>query len=636
MADKVKKIFPRLIFLICVCLVVEILCNIKVMTLDKKESGEHIITEAVSEKEGFEKKEEGYELEESTGTIKWELNDRYVDKFIYYFKSTKELMLTQIRVGYKNGFGKEEIMEINDANPQVLSTKSVVNINKNVSWITLTINKERDDEEFQILAAKIKNNVLINPLRILMTLLIGILFVTAWDSRKASRIRIEVGFALIASVAGIIMAISLPTNKVGWDEETHFKWAYEISVWPGGEMVSSQPAGQMAVTTYNWPYNQPETYEEKVELNNTLDDMYSNGDHAVPVAGRLHKMYFTGLVYQAIGIKLARGIGLPFHYMFLAGRLAGLVMYITIMSLAIYFIPIGKKCLAFIGVMPTSLFIAICYSYDTAVMAFISLGIALLLREWLDKEKENIELKNMFIAYCCLAWGTLPKAIYAPIALIGYAIPEERFKNKKQARIFKICITLLFIMLMASFIIPQLLNPGARTDARVQGTDGASQMGMIIGHVFVYAKVLLKNVWDSLGSYTIGEGTYLLMGHLEMSGYKYLIPIMAVLVIVTDQIYDNVYEINMKQKIWLSVLIMGMVAMIWTALYISFNEIGATSIQGVQGRYYHPLLILLYIVLGGRYITVNIEKRKFDYLFLVMCAIITCTTAEKVFVTFCV
>lgn len=64
---------------------------------------------------------------------------------------------------------------------------------------------------------------------------------------------------------------------------------------------------------------------------------------------------------------------------------------------------------------------------------------------------------------------------------------------------------------------------------------------------------------------------------------------------------------------------MGMVAMIWTALYISFNEIGATSIQGVQGRYYHPLLILLYIVLGGRYITVNIEKRKFDYLFLVMC-----------------
>ena len=90
MADKVKKIFPRLIFLICVCLVVEILCNIKVMTLDKKESGEHIITEAVSEKEGFEKKEEGYELKESTGTIKWELNDRYVDKFIYYFKSTKE------------------------------------------------------------------------------------------------------------------------------------------------------------------------------------------------------------------------------------------------------------------------------------------------------------------------------------------------------------------------------------------------------------------------------------------------------------------------------------------------------------------------------------------------------------------
>lgn len=34
---------------------------------------------------------------------------------------------------------------------------------------------------------------------------------------------------------GVIFVISIPTNKVGWDEETHFKRAYQMSIYPGGE-----------------------------------------------------------------------------------------------------------------------------------------------------------------------------------------------------------------------------------------------------------------------------------------------------------------------------------------------------------------------------------------------------------------
>ena len=87
----------------------------------------------------------------------------------------------------------------------------------------------------------------VNKCRILVTVLIILGSIILFDCREIVSRRIEYGFCIVAFVSGIIMLIALPTNKVGWDEETHFRWAYEISLWPEQEMVSSQNAGLMEV-----------------------------------------------------------------------------------------------------------------------------------------------------------------------------------------------------------------------------------------------------------------------------------------------------------------------------------------------------------------------------------------------------
>ena len=43
------------------------------------------------------------------------------------------------------------------------------------------------------------------------------------------------------------------------------------------------------MTVYNWPDNQPDSYEEKKNLENELDKFYKEGDHAVLVNGNLNK-----------------------------------------------------------------------------------------------------------------------------------------------------------------------------------------------------------------------------------------------------------------------------------------------------------------------------------------------------------
>ena len=82
--------------------------------------------------------------------------------------------------------------------------------------------------------------------------------------RKKITKEIEYGFGIIALTLGIIFVISIPTNKVGWDEETHFKRAYQMSIYPGGEKISTEISGQFTTDTlYNYPYFQPQSYEEK-------------------------------------------------------------------------------------------------------------------------------------------------------------------------------------------------------------------------------------------------------------------------------------------------------------------------------------------------------------------------------------
>lgn len=39
------------------------------------------------------------------------------------------------------------------------------------------------------------------------------------------------------------------------------------------------------------------------------------------------------------------------------------------------------------------------------------------------------------------------------------------------------------------------------------------------------------------------------------------------------------------------------VVLIWTALYLSFTEVGYTAIVGVQARYYLPFIFMIYLCL---------------------------------------
>ena len=630
---KIRSIVIVLLVAILGSLSIEVCANISAFFA--KQHGIIQIDKKDIEAKKFKKKSKGFELKDGKGKLRYNVGNEYVKKFVYSYDTT-DLVDATITIGFTNSMGTEETAVIVDKNP-ILLRKSVVNINKKVKWIELSLKSEPGGSGILIKKLQIDNRVTVNEYRVFGSAIIIFAFGIFIINRKKISKNIEYGFVVIATALGLIFVVAIPANKVGWDEETHFKRAYQMSIYPGGEYVSTEIDGQFrADTLCNFPDYQPQSYEEKKDWNKTIDQYYKNGDHAVYEKGQLCGVYTVGLVPQAFAIKVARNLGMSFDMMFLAGRLAELLVYIFVMYWAIKIIPVGKRILTFISLIPTSMFLAVTYTYDTIVYSFIMLAIAILMKEWL-KEEGYVSGKNIILANIFMIIGCLPKAVYAPVALLGMFIPSEKYKSKTKRNILKIITIITFLVLMSSFVIPQMLNPNVMEDARGgAGVDSGVQMSLVLGHPIAYAGILMKNILACFAEFSFATNSYRLMGHIQPGGFQYLIPIMVVILILTDYADERVKKIKWNHRVGILILLGASVAFIWTALYIAFNKTGTSVIEGVQGSYYRPLLWLLYLICSSRVVTLNISEKNYNRIILALCWLITGVTTYGVWSAFCI
>lgn len=634
--NKVYKIALLIICIFCVCGIIELISNIRLLGLPRSERGKYILEESQVDLEGFEKKGSKYILSEDSGKITWSFNKRYISKFTYDFSSSGFLN-AEIQWGRVNGFGNVETQTEEDHNP-ILLNSSTVNIGDNATWISIEIKRESDENNdvIEIYKPIINNTLRINIYRICSVILISMMIVLLYFFREVILKKLEYGFVIVALFTGIIMLINIPANKVGWDEEVHVNWAYRMSLLPGGEMVSDEIAGQIAGsnTVYNWPLNQPLSCEENQQWNNALNQAYEKESKTTLIKGGTASTATPGLAIQALAIKFARGLGLSYTGILFCGRMASLILYISLVFFAIKIVPIGKRILTFISLTPTSIFTAVCYTYDVLVYGGIVLGMAMILNEWLTKDK-LIDTKKMIGVYAIWFVSMFAKAIYVPLALLGFMVPLKKYKSKRQRAILWVIYFLTIFSLLAIFVVPTVFCADSYTDTRFVAADSPAQIRNILSKPFTYALILLQNIFQTLPDYAFGSDCYRLMGHLPTAGFMYLFPIIAVFLILTDHTKEhNIDEFSIRQRVVLFIILGVIVSLIWTALYISFSLPGSSKIEGVQGRYYRPILPLLYMIFGSKYVQVNISCKKYNAIVLGLCSLIMSVTSLGVLIMF--
>lgn len=405
-------------------------------------------------------------------------------------------------------------------------------------------------------------------------------------------------FAILALTMGVFTIIAEPPFVgVSWDDEVHYRQAVSIvSAFDGYKYA----ADEKIVQEYGTNIQAHIGYDRnsRAAYMATVEDLYASEKTAENIAISPN-VSLISYIPSAIGIIVARALGLSFTLTFMFGKLFNLFVYVGLIYAAIKNVKYGKSFFAVLALSPTIMFLASAYAYDNWLMQWYLLGLSYFINI-ICGEKVTFKNKAKMVAY--MAIGCIPKAVYFPILFPLLFIKGEAFENKREKYRYWALIIIAGLLLLSTFLIPTLLIRGAvPEDTRAIGqVSGATQVDFIKGNPVEVLRILLLFIWNYIKVDNWSLGCFQLFAYLGNGTYATLITIILFVALFLDQPEERLKMPFMRLAIGLGVF--GALFLVVLALYITFTEVGATTVAGVQMRYMLPLLPLIGIQLtfGGR------------------------------------
>ncbi len=418
--------------------------------------------------------------------------------------------------------------------------------------------------------------------------------------------KIEVAVFLIVLAVGTVYALALPVSLgISWDDETHFKNASMLSHILDGRVSDADMdvLTRFVSTALEHDIYTEEPHSQWVEK---INHDYEYGNWVA--IGRLRPTTNNWCyIPNAIGLFLGRVLSLPYSTMFVLGRFTNLLAYATLVYFALKKIKSGKMLLASVALLPPCIFMAASYSRDPWMIGFIMLGFSYLIGEIQTPEKK-LSILDMVIIIGSFYIGISPKAIYVPMILIGLFMPKAKFKTDKQCVIYRVCVIVAAMMLLASFMLPFISSSGGGVQDSRGGSEvnAGSQTQYILSAPMEYTGILLRFI----GQYTsLGNAQMNLdyMHYLGSGKNALLIMILLAVVAITDR-EECDKRVGKALKLTTLVMGFGVICLAATAMYIAFTPYMYETILGCQYRYMLQIMFPTLFVLGCLPVQNNIPK----------------------------
>lgn len=496
---KNKKVLVTIIITVLISILISFLgellfFNTKQITHERYSEKLKII-----EYDGFDIKNNEYISNKENAYIILEGNKKYINKLSFDYQSDYDFDLQY------NIYSPYMEIEKNDKISNIINTTTRrINMDK-VNKIKLVFSNKD---------IKVKNIIVSNKIRISYSRLLFI-FVTTFTILLIIRFfpyfnkNIEKTFLLIGLSFGLLFILLTPVCLVtSSDDQVHFHRMFTLL------------DGKKSKWTY------AERYFNKLEIDNfkkyqTDEDIglykkYLNNNHnkksIIKVENIDSNIDYQDIIYLpfSIGYKIARFLRFNFVNCIYFSKLCNLLVYLFLIYYAIKIIPVAKKLVFFIGLLPTNIYLASQFSYDATITAGVIISFAAFLN---IRNNKKVDLKSLLIFILGITWASLPKMVYCPMLLLMLFIPNKYFDNKKQATIIKIGTFIMFATLMTTIVLP-VLTTNVAGDSRIEGTSVTGQLNYIMNYPFNYIKLLIKETVYNFDKMVFGMNTFSFLGYL--------------------------------------------------------------------------------------------------------------------------
>lgn len=430
------------------------------------------------------------------------------------------------------------------------------------------------------------------------------------------KLKIEDIFAFMALITGLILILIIPP-MCSPDENSHFLNAYALAsgnffpvIETDGSMGRYLPKGIVEFTNkYNSYFqgNLQAKYSYTEALSNWLDagDFdtleyigYWNADVNLIA---YFPSAFAMSIYQLF-CNLNPGIVLSSANLLLIGRMGNLLFYVFLVYHAIQWVTY-KKTILFISLSPVSIYLASSLSYDTIVISFT---IVLLCRiTYLMQEGAKVTVKDIIIFSFCSFFLCNVKQVYAVFLLCLFAIPIKKFKNRRQ---YITSISAVALSGGATYLIYKIVFNSIVDKTLWNFYQPLHQQSGYLLHNFLVFIIYIFNSCIKYGGFYFMSLTGCL-GQLDCNlpvAICYIIFLIGIFILITEfsqvKISVRLKLLNVLSLIVCIYLIFAGTYIIWTSHTVG---IGATYIDGVQGRYFIPLILPMGFLIGNRFLINN-------------------------------
>ena len=407
------------------------------------------------------------------------------------------------------------------------------------------------------------------------------------------KIHLELGFVGIVLILGIMYLFVIPPFVVP-DEAAHFITVYEKSSELLGEDSLNEEGKVIVPSDTLWGGDKRQaTSDTYIQFMKGVFGKTDSVETDTVTITPLEDMH-PGYIPQIIGVMLAKVFSLNYEQLLLMGRVFALMWYCFIMYWAIKLMPYGKCTLAIIGILPMTMQQVVSYNYDSVLLGICFFLFAYLMN-FIYTEKMIKFYDWILLILMTVAIATI-KFVYLPIIGLALWIPNYKFGGKRNKILGAIGIVVAGGVVLLYTRLSAIQSSVTLSGELISGEGAKISIEYCIQNAKLIVQMFYRTFEREFTHY-LSEMIASPLGWLEITLPDIIILGFVLVILLSLVKYENEKRrISVGMQTTVAFGTMMMVFMIMVVMLLSWTPIGSGVIQGVQGRYFLPILPLTLLI----------------------------------------
>ena len=265
---------------------------------------------------------------------------------------------------------------------------------------------------------------------------------------------------------------------------------------------------------------------------------------------------------------------------------------------SIKYIPYKKHLVLFVSFLPITLQEAASLSPDALAISLSIFYISYILK--IRNDNKMIQNKQMFILLIISILLSLCKIVYLPLCLLLLLIPKKLYNSKKKFIIYN-----LIVIGISTILNLVWLKYTSRYLVAFSQSNSSEQLKYILTNPIFYFLTIINTLDTYLLNWLLDIGGRALGLFKIKTSILTVLPTLYIMVkLIVGEKNDKNNEYNIIEIVFILIMILSIIMLIFTSLYLQWTPLKSNIIEGIQGRYFIPLIIPI------SYIFIKKEKEK--------------------------